>query len=305
MAPPPIPALHGEAWPRRALLTVTGAAWQRPRFRSSGTCWTDGRFVGSRNASNVAMLAGASGKAVSVLAAADRLRARPSDACLLVLWPRRASMQRHPRPSRTYPTYPKLERARRCRLVVFGVEVGGRGSREAVRFVRLLARAQQRHLRLCVLLLAAPGCSAGAAFFPSQRSEPLQHRCWSCRCTGNAEAAALSPDCIRSLRIHAGLQLLPQAESRHAQREQTHVANKPGVWDELREKGASKTEEKARAAKTGAESEGTSTAVTQVSEKPTFGKLIPGPGSDAADLGRYFQGPPHGQQTPGREDKCH
>ena len=92
MAPPPIPALHGEGWPRRALLTVTGAAWQRPRFRSSGTCWTDGRFVGSRSASNVAMLAGASGKAVSVLAAADRLRARPSDACLLVLWPCRASM---------------------------------------------------------------------------------------------------------------------------------------------------------------------------------------------------------------------
>ena len=39
-------------------------------------------------------------------------------------------------------TYPELERARRCRLVVFGVEVGGRWSREAAQFVRLLARAR-------------------------------------------------------------------------------------------------------------------------------------------------------------------
>ena len=39
-------------------------------------------------------------------------------------------------------TYPELERARRCRLVVFGVEVGGRWSREATQFVRLMARAR-------------------------------------------------------------------------------------------------------------------------------------------------------------------
>ena len=32
-------------------------------------------------------------------------------------------------------TYPELEQARRCRLVVFGVEVGGRWSREAAQFV--------------------------------------------------------------------------------------------------------------------------------------------------------------------------
>ena len=139
-------------------------------------------------------------------------------------------------------TYPELERARRCCLVVFGVEVGGRWSREAAQFVPYLrAHAQQRHLRPCVLLPAAPGCSAGVAFFPSQRSELLQHRCWSCRCTGNAKAAALSLNCMRSLRTHAGLQLLPQAVSLHAQREQTHVASKAcagtGVWDELREKG--------------------------------------------------------------------
>ena len=40
-------------------------------------------------------------------------------------------------------TYPELERARRCRLVVFGMEVGGRWAPEAATtFIRLLARAR-------------------------------------------------------------------------------------------------------------------------------------------------------------------
>ena len=37
-------------------------------------------------------------------------------------------------------TYPELVRARRCRLVVAGVEVGGRFSTEAATWLRLLAR---------------------------------------------------------------------------------------------------------------------------------------------------------------------
>ena len=41
-------------------------------------------------------------------------------------------------------TYPELVRARRCRLVVFGMEVGGRWGDEAVSFLRLLARARAR-----------------------------------------------------------------------------------------------------------------------------------------------------------------
>ena len=40
--------------------------------------------------------------------------------------------------TQTY-TYPELDRARRCRLVVVGVEVGGRFGTEAVQFLRLLA----------------------------------------------------------------------------------------------------------------------------------------------------------------------
>ena len=37
-------------------------------------------------------------------------------------------------------TYPELQRARRCRLVVIGLEVGGRFGVEAATFLRLLAR---------------------------------------------------------------------------------------------------------------------------------------------------------------------
>ena len=39
-------------------------------------------------------------------------------------------------------TYPELGRSRRCRLVVFGVEVGGRWAPEAAAFLRMLARAR-------------------------------------------------------------------------------------------------------------------------------------------------------------------
>ena len=41
-------------------------------------------------------------------------------------------------------TYPEFERASRCRLVVLGIEVGGRWSAETANFVRLLARARAR-----------------------------------------------------------------------------------------------------------------------------------------------------------------
>ena len=45
-------------------------------------------------------------------------------------------------------TYPEFGRASRCRLVVLGIEVGGRWSAEAANFVRLLARARARTARL-------------------------------------------------------------------------------------------------------------------------------------------------------------
>ena len=39
-------------------------------------------------------------------------------------------------------TYPEIDRSRRCRLVVFGLEVGRRWAEEAATFVRLFARAR-------------------------------------------------------------------------------------------------------------------------------------------------------------------
>ena len=41
-------------------------------------------------------------------------------------------------------TYPELVRNRRCRLVVLGIEVGGRWSTEASSFIRMLAQATTR-----------------------------------------------------------------------------------------------------------------------------------------------------------------
>ena len=54
-------------------------------------------------------------------------------------------------------TYPELDRSRRCRLVVFGLKVGGRWDSEAATFVRLLARsAGCRHPRRAEGF--CPGC---------------------------------------------------------------------------------------------------------------------------------------------------
>ena len=55
---------------------------------------------------------------------------------------------------RRHRTYPELQRARRCKLVVFGVELGGRISRSTLTFLRLLGRARARQ--------RAPWCVAGA-----------------------------------------------------------------------------------------------------------------------------------------------
>ena len=67
-------------------------------------------------------------------------------------------------------TYPELERACRCRLVVVGVEVGGRFGAEAANWLRLLAKrraadvpAALRTAALCkgsAVVQLARGCGA-------------------------------------------------------------------------------------------------------------------------------------------------
>ena len=47
-----------------------------------------------------------------------------------------------PRDANAGKRIPRNRRSRRCRLVVFGLEVGGRWAEEAATFVRLLARAR-------------------------------------------------------------------------------------------------------------------------------------------------------------------
>ena len=86
-------------------------------------------------------------------------------------------------------TYPEFKRARRCRLVVFGVEVGGRWSREAAQFVRLLARARAA-AALAALRVTARGAwvqrwsgilsvAAQRAFATSLLELPLHGECQS------------------------------------------------------------------------------------------------------------------------------
>ena len=54
-----------------------------------------------------------------------------------------AALRAAQRRKRRY-VYPELIRSQRCRLLVFGVEVGGRWSDKAVEFLRKLARARAR-----------------------------------------------------------------------------------------------------------------------------------------------------------------
>ena len=73
-------------------------------------------------------------------------------------------------------TYPELLRDRRCRLVVFGIEVGGRWSEEAATFLRLLAHTKARQ--------ASP-----PAPLPHQRPDPPLER----------HAHARGHACLRSI----------------------------------------------------------------------------------------------------------
>ena len=77
-------------------------------------------------------------------------------------------------------TYPELLRARRCRLVVFGIETGGRGVRKLRPSPGFSRRpALPAHLSPCAALLRPLGCTVGVASSPLPRSEPSWLRCSS------------------------------------------------------------------------------------------------------------------------------
>ena len=79
--------------------------------------------------------------------------------------------------------YPELASARRARLVVIGVEVGGRFGAEAASFLRHLARHRAASLPppLRGLLRARDGSNAGPASSLSPPCAPSRRRCSSCR----------------------------------------------------------------------------------------------------------------------------
>ena len=90
-------------------------------------------------------------------------------------------------------TYPELAVARRCKLVVVGIEVGGRFGAEAAAFLRKLAVARAREVPpACVQPHAKPLSTGGWACWPPPRSGHWPTLCWNCRWWGSMRAAAPS-----------------------------------------------------------------------------------------------------------------
>ena len=95
-------------------------------------------------------------------------------------------------------TYPDLLAARRCRLAVLAVEVGGRFGTEMVDFLRRLAVSKAR---------AAPqwprAATAGQACWLLPRSGHSPCHSWSCRRTGQTNVTGRSPRWQTCWRRHA------------------------------------------------------------------------------------------------------
>ena len=73
-------------------------------------------------------------------------------------------------------TYPELLRDRRCRLVVFGIEVGGRWSDEAATFLRLPPTPKLAKLQpFCATPSPTPWSTAGAQCSRTRPCMPSQH----------------------------------------------------------------------------------------------------------------------------------
>ena len=105
-------------------------------------------------------------------------------------------------------TYPELSTARRCRLVVFGIEVGGRLAPQAASFVRLLARARAASVP-AILRPAAQAAWvlrwSGILAVAAQRAlaASLLHLPLANECTGGGAEPALH-ELLADMRWHDG-----------------------------------------------------------------------------------------------------
>ena len=104
-----------------------------------------------------------------------------------------------PTPAPMHHTYPELARARQCRLVVVGVEIGGRFGTETVQLLRLLAR----HKAMAVPAASRPAAiTACPGSWQSQPSTPLLPLSLSLPSSEKAQ----SPSCTNSSPRRAGMQ---------------------------------------------------------------------------------------------------
>ena len=83
-----------------------------------------------------------------------------------------------------HPGWAEIDRNRRCRLVVFGLEVGGGWAEEAATFVRLLARARAA---------SAPAAVRQAAWVLRWSGLISVAACARCHFPGSATSPARAP----------------------------------------------------------------------------------------------------------------
>ena len=99
-------------------------------------------------------------------------------------------------------TYPELAVARRCKLVVLALEVGGRFGPEAVAFLRQLARARAREsLRGYARPCSVHPCTVGRACWLWRRNARWLTRSWSCRWRQQTNATARSHPSVTCSRM--------------------------------------------------------------------------------------------------------
>ena len=95
-------------------------------------------------------------------------------------------------------TYPELAVARRCKLVVLALEVGGRFGLEAVAFLR---QARARPLRGYARPCSVHPCTVGRACWLWRRNARWLTRSWSCRWRQQTNATARSHPSVTCSRM--------------------------------------------------------------------------------------------------------